>query len=149
MRWADSAYIFRFSWTQPRLDRFVGEHDLADMREPTGNPRGRPTKFNYDVAVRIIERMAEGCNEKRACQLERIKPSTFRNWVRNDYLGIRASYERAQRLRALMMDIELDDILDSDGLTAAQIEKSIGWRERFIDAWLPGHLQPPSRKFTK
>jgi hypothetical protein len=44
-------------------------------------PRGRPTKFNKEIAERICKLVADGNYFDTACQVVGIDYQTFRNWV--------------------------------------------------------------------
>lgn len=103
----------------------------------TGNPRGRPSRFDFEEASRIIARMEEGQDIRSASRAEGIAVSTFRGWAARDVGGIAESFERAQGVLALFRQCEAEQIAEAGGR-----EKEIRWRLAFADRWLPRHLRP-------
>lgn len=100
----------------------------------------RRTKFNADAAFAIIARMREGEGLAPAARAECVAPSTFRRWVDIDPTGeLRSIFERAQAIRALLLQDEISILIEAGG---RDTQRQIRWRQKFIDDWLPMHLQP-------
>ena len=107
------------------------------MTRLAGISRGRPTKFDYNAAMRITARMREGQSVKSASRAEGVNPRTFTGWCEADLCGLWSEYRRAQAILALIREDEAWAIAEVGGA-----EREIKWRLAFAERWLPQHLQP-------
>lgn len=80
--------------------------------KPTGNPRGRPSEYNQELADRICAELAQGYSLRTVCAADDM-PSvkTIFNWFRT-YPDFLQQYTRAKEESADAMADEVIDIAD-------------------------------------
>lgn len=68
-------------------------------RKPTGQPSGRPSKFDPDLAAAVLSAIEAGATEHAACNAVGAPVSSYRRWVRQDREGLKRRHAGAERLR--------------------------------------------------
>ena len=76
---------------------------------------GRPTKFNEDIAKKIIELLKSGKTNKQACEIIGITEPTFYNWQKSQPLFFYAVKEAKQET-----DLAVE---------ASLLQRAMGWIE--------------------
>lgn len=72
--------------------------------------RGRPSKFDPEIAQAICERLASGVSLREICRTEGMPPeSTVRGWAIDDVQGFSAHYARA---REAQLETWADEIIE-------------------------------------
>lgn len=77
-------------------------------------PRGRPSKYNRDVADAVLELMSAGMSLRRIERIHGMPPrTTVRNWAIDDVDGFAARFARAELMRMDELGDEILDIADT------------------------------------
>lgn len=109
---------------------------------------GRPTKYNDQVAQKIVDRIAEGESLRSICDpVDMPSEALVRAWCIDDRNGFAARFWRARRIQAMKRADEIEDLaelspeLAEDGKIDPQ---ALQLRRLRIDTrkWILGKLLP-------
>lgn len=84
--------------------------------KPTGRPTGRPSKYDKEMVLEILQQYAEGRTITDICRNSDGKypaPSTISGWVNADRDGLYEEWLRVRKLHASMLWNEAIDTLRS------------------------------------
>ncbi len=94
--------------------------------EPTGNPRGQPTKFTPEVKEKILTAIRKGAPYELACNYARIDYTTLLNWKKKaeiecvqDYIEFFKDLKEAEGHTSLVWLDVIDKAMKDGQWTAA------------------------------
>lgn len=110
--------------------------------------RGRPSKFDADIAAGICSRLATGESLRSICREDGMPPdSTVRQWVLDDVEGFAAQYARARDLGLDSLADELLEIADTPKTGTKTVSKATGVETTEGDMIEHRRLQVDARKW--
>lgn len=81
------------------------------MSDPA-TPLHGGSKFDPDIAAKIVAEMSEGRSLRSVCKEIGFAPSTVRHWVLDDVQGFAAHYARARELQVEALADEIREVAD-------------------------------------